>query len=101
VKAVTWQGARDVRVIDVPDPVLAEPTDAIIRVTSTAICGSDLHLYEVLGPFMAKGDILGHEPMTGSASTGWPRCTPRSRPSAAAARSRSAASTVVSRTRCR
>jgi threonine dehydrogenase-like Zn-dependent dehydrogenase len=47
----------------VPDPIIKEPTDAIIRVTSSGICGSDLHLYEVLGPFMGKGDILGHEPM--------------------------------------
>jgi threonine dehydrogenase-like Zn-dependent dehydrogenase len=50
VKAVTWQGPRDVRVLDVPDPVIQEPTDALVRITSTAICGSDLHLYEVLGP---------------------------------------------------
>jgi threonine dehydrogenase-like Zn-dependent dehydrogenase len=63
MKAVTWQGKRDVRVIDVPDPVISEPTDAIIRVTTTNICGSDLHLYEVLGPFMNRGDIVGHEPM--------------------------------------
>ena len=63
MKAVTWQGKRDVQVIDVPDPVIQEPTDAIIKVTSTNICGSDLHLYEVLGAFMNKGDILGHETM--------------------------------------
>ncbi|PZG21379.1 zinc-dependent alcohol dehydrogenase [Nonomuraea aridisoli] len=63
MKAVTWHGKRDVRVEDVPDPVIKEPNDAIIRVTSSGICGSDLHLYEVLGPFMAEGDILGHEPM--------------------------------------
>lgn len=63
MKAVTWHGKRDVRVDDVPDPTIDEPTDAIIRVTSTAICGSDLHLYEVLGPYMSAGDILGHEPM--------------------------------------
>ncbi|WP_395109049.1 zinc-dependent alcohol dehydrogenase [Actinomadura sp. SCN-SB] len=63
MKALTWHGRRDVRVEPVPDPELKEPTDAIIRVTSTAICGSDLHLYEVLGPFMGEGDILGHEPM--------------------------------------
>ena len=47
----------------VPDPKIEQPTDAIIRVTSSGICGSDLHLYEVLGPFMSEGDILGHEPM--------------------------------------
>jgi threonine dehydrogenase-like Zn-dependent dehydrogenase len=63
VKALTWHGKRDVRVDTVPDPQIEEPTDAIIKVTSTAICGSDLHLYEVLGPFLEKGDILGHEPM--------------------------------------
>ena len=63
MKAVTWQGKRDVRVEDVPDPAIEEPTDAIIKVTSTGLCGSDLHLYEVLGPFMSAGDILGHEPM--------------------------------------
>jgi threonine dehydrogenase-like Zn-dependent dehydrogenase len=63
VRAVTWQGRRDVRVETVPDPEIQQPTDAIVRVTSTAICGSDLHLYEVLGPFLTPGDILGHEPM--------------------------------------
>ncbi|MFI5613707.1 zinc-dependent alcohol dehydrogenase [Amycolatopsis sp. NPDC051903] len=63
MKAVTWHGKRDVRVDTVPDPKLREPTDAIVRITSTGICGSDLHLYEVLGAFMTEGDILGHEPM--------------------------------------
>jgi threonine dehydrogenase-like Zn-dependent dehydrogenase len=63
MKALTWQGKRSVSVEEVPDPVIQEPTDAIIRITSTAICGSDLHLYEVLGPYMHKGDVLGHEPM--------------------------------------
>src|SRR5215217_5752259 len=63
VKALTWQGKRSVSVAEVPDPVIQEPTDAIVRITSTAICGSDLHLYEVLGPYMHKGDVLGHEPM--------------------------------------
>ncbi|CDP87440.1 glutathione-dependent formaldehyde dehydrogenase [Mycolicibacterium conceptionense] len=63
MKAVTWHGRRDVRVDTVPDPEIQEPTDAIIEVTSTNICGSDLHLYEVLGAFMHPGDILGHEPM--------------------------------------
>ncbi|MGC7097783.1 zinc-dependent alcohol dehydrogenase [Amycolatopsis lurida] len=63
MKAVTWHGKRDVRVDTVEDPKLLEPTDAIVRVTSSGICGSDLHLYEVLGPFMGEGDILGHEPM--------------------------------------
>jgi len=63
VRALTWQGKRDVRVEQVPDPVIEHPTDAIVRITSTAICGSDLHLYEVLGPFLTPGDVLGHEPM--------------------------------------
>jgi threonine dehydrogenase-like Zn-dependent dehydrogenase len=63
MKAVTFHGKRDVRVDDVPDPRIQEPTDAIVRVTSTGICGSDLHLYEVMGAFMDEGDILGHEPM--------------------------------------
>lgn len=63
MRALTWQGRRDVRVETVPDPVIQEPTDAIIRVTSTAVCGSDLHLYEIFGPFIVRGDVLGHEPM--------------------------------------
>jgi len=63
VKALTWHGRRDVRVDDVPDPTIEHPTDAIIRVTSSGLCGSDLHLYEVLGPFLSEGDVLGHEPM--------------------------------------
>ncbi|MEU2182892.1 zinc-dependent alcohol dehydrogenase [Streptomyces thermolilacinus] len=63
MRAVTWHGKRDVRVDEVPDPRIEEPTDAVIRVTSTGLCGSDLHLYEVFGPFMTPGDILGHEPM--------------------------------------
>src|SRR3954462_15726243 len=63
MKAVAWHGNHDVRVDNVPDPAIEHPTDAIIRVTSTGICGSDLHLYEVLGPFIDAGDILGHEPI--------------------------------------
>jgi threonine dehydrogenase-like Zn-dependent dehydrogenase len=63
MKAVVWRGKRDVRVDRVDDPVIEQPNDAIIKVTSSGICGSDLHLYEVLGPFMTEGDILGHEPM--------------------------------------
>ncbi|WP_066373056.1 zinc-dependent alcohol dehydrogenase [Herbidospora mongoliensis] len=63
MKAVTWHGKRDVRVDEVPDPAIKEPNDAIIKVTSTGICGSDLHLYELFGPFIDEGDILGHEPM--------------------------------------
>src|SRR5690242_15929963 len=63
MRAVTWQGRRQVTVENVPDPTIKEASDAIIRVTSTNICGSDLHLYEVLGAFMGEGDVLGHEPM--------------------------------------
>ena len=63
MKALTWHGRRDVRVDTVPDPTIEQPTDAIIRVTSSGLCGSDLHLYEVLGPFLEQGDVLGHEPM--------------------------------------
>ncbi len=63
MKAVTWHGKRDVRVETVPDPVIKEPNDALVRITSSGICGSDLHLYEVLAPFMEPGDILGHEPI--------------------------------------
>ncbi|MET0735516.1 MAG: alcohol dehydrogenase catalytic domain-containing protein [Microbacterium sp.] len=63
MKALTWQGKRQVSVDEVPDPTIQEPTDAIVRITSTAICGSDLHLYELFGPYLDAGDILGHEPM--------------------------------------
>ena len=63
MRALTWQGREDVRVETVPDPRIEQPTDAIVRVTSTAICGSDLHLYGVLGMYLDKGDILGHEAM--------------------------------------
>ncbi|KUP97550.1 alcohol dehydrogenase catalytic domain-containing protein [Thermobifida cellulosilytica] len=63
MRALTWHGPRDVRVETVPDPAVQEPTDAVIRVTSSGLCGSDLHLYEVMAPFMHEGDILGHEPM--------------------------------------
>ncbi len=63
MKALAWHGKRDVRVDTVPDPTIEEPTDAIVRITSTGLCGSDLHLYELFGPFLGEGDILGHEPM--------------------------------------
>jgi threonine dehydrogenase-like Zn-dependent dehydrogenase len=63
MRAVTWQGRREVRVDTVPDPSIKDPTDVVVRITSTALCGSDLHLYETLGPFLEPGDILGHEPM--------------------------------------
>src|SRR5437868_14126072 len=61
MKAVTWHGIKDVRVETVPDPKFLNPRDAIIRVTSTAICGSDLHIYNGFIPLMKPGDILGHE----------------------------------------
>jgi threonine dehydrogenase-like Zn-dependent dehydrogenase len=63
MKALVWHGRRDVRMDEVPDPTIQEPTDAVIRVTTSGLCGSDLHLYEVLTPFMTEGDVLGHEPM--------------------------------------
>jgi threonine dehydrogenase-like Zn-dependent dehydrogenase len=63
MKALTWHGRRDVRVDNVSDPTIEQATDAVIRVTSSGLCGSDLHLYELFGPFIDEGDILGHEPM--------------------------------------
>ena len=129
MKAVGWHGKRDVRVDEVPDPTIEDPTDAIIRVTSTAICGSDLHLYEVLGPYMREGDILGHEPMGiveevgpgvephRARATGWSSrstspagtagcasasCTPSARPprSATTARARPCSATPSCTARC-
>lgn len=70
MKAVTWQGRRDIRVEEVPDPTIVEDTDAIIEVTSTGLCGSDLHLYETLGAFLHPGDVLGHEAMGRVVATG-------------------------------
>ena len=74
MRALTWQGKHDVRVETMPDPVVVNPRDAIIEVTATAICGSDLHLYDGVIPGLRPGDILGHEFMgrvveTGPAST--------------------------------
>ena len=63
MRALTWHGKRDVRVDTVPDPRIQDPTDVVVRITTSGLCGSDLHLYEVLGPFLDAGDILGHEPM--------------------------------------
>lgn len=63
MKALCWYGSGDVRVETVPDPVIEDQTDAIIQITSTAICGSDLHLYDGYMPTMEKGDVLGHENM--------------------------------------
>jgi len=61
MKAACWYGTNDVRVEQVPDPKILNPRDAIIKITLTAICGSDLHLYDGFIPTMEKGDILGHE----------------------------------------
>ncbi|NYE36768.1 threonine dehydrogenase-like Zn-dependent dehydrogenase [Nocardioides cavernae] len=63
MKAVTWQGRQDMQVTSVPDATIEERTDVVIEVTSTGLCGSDLHLYDPLTPFMTEGDIVGHEPM--------------------------------------
>jgi threonine dehydrogenase-like Zn-dependent dehydrogenase len=63
MRAVTWHGRGDVRVDTVPDPTLQDPTDVIVEITSSGICGSDLHLIEVMAPFMTVGDVMGHEPM--------------------------------------
>ena len=74
MKAVTWCGKKSVQVDNVDDPKILNPRDAILKVTSTCICGSDLHLYDGYVPSMQRGDILGHEFMgevveTGSAVT--------------------------------
>ncbi len=63
MKAVAWHGKRDVRVEEVPDPGIRKPDDVILRVTSSGVCGSDLHLYEVMTPYLNEGNVLGHEPM--------------------------------------
>ncbi len=70
MKALCWHGKSDVRIDNVPDPTIQEPTDAIIKVTATAICGSDLHLYDGYMQGMESGDILGHEPMGVVVETG-------------------------------
>ena len=63
MKAICWHGVGDVRVDNVPDPTIADPTDVIVKITSTAICGSDLHLLDGFMPTMQAGDVIGHEPM--------------------------------------
>jgi threonine dehydrogenase-like Zn-dependent dehydrogenase len=63
MKALCWHGEEDVRIDDIPDPQIADPRNAIVRVTSTAICGSDLHLYDGFMPTMEEGDVLGHKSM--------------------------------------
>jgi threonine dehydrogenase-like Zn-dependent dehydrogenase len=70
MKAVCWEGTNDIRVESVPDPTILNPRDAIVRITSTAICGSDLHLMDGFIPTMQKGDILGHEFMGEVVETG-------------------------------
>jgi threonine dehydrogenase-like Zn-dependent dehydrogenase len=70
MRAVCWFGKKDVRVMSVPDPQIINPHDAIIKITTTAICGSDLHLYNGYIPSMEKGDILGHEFMGEVVETG-------------------------------
>jgi threonine dehydrogenase-like Zn-dependent dehydrogenase len=61
MKVLEWCGAKEVRVVERPRPMITDPNDVILRVTSTAICGSDLHLYHKEVPGMEKGDIMGHE----------------------------------------
>ena len=63
MKALCWFGTNDVRIEDVPEPRILNSRDAIVKITSTAICGSDLHLLDGYMPTMERGDILGHEPM--------------------------------------
>ena len=70
MRALTWHGKHDVRMDTVPDPTIVNPRDAIIKITSTAICGSDLHLYDSYIPTLHKGDILGHEFMGEVVETG-------------------------------
>src|SRR5579872_3300042 len=70
MRALCWFGKNDVRVESVPDPTLLNPSDAIIKITATAICGSDLHLYDGFIPTMMQGDILGHEFMGEVVETG-------------------------------
>ncbi len=70
MKAVCWHGANDLRVDNVPDPKIEDDRDAVIKITSTAICGSDLHLYDGYIPTMRSGDIMGHEFMGEVVETG-------------------------------
>ena len=70
MKAACWMGRKNVQVVDVPDPKIINPRDAIVRITRTAICGSDLHLYNGFIPSMKSGDVLGHEFMGEVVETG-------------------------------
>lgn len=63
MKALVWHGKHDVRIDTVPEPQIQSDSDILVKITSTAICGSDLHLYDGMMPTMEAGDILGHEPM--------------------------------------
>jgi threonine dehydrogenase-like Zn-dependent dehydrogenase len=63
MKALCWQGKKDIRCEEVPDPIIEDPKDAVVRITSTCICGSDLHLMNGFVPTMCLGDVMGHEPM--------------------------------------
>jgi NADPH:quinone reductase-like Zn-dependent oxidoreductase len=94
MRALTWHGRHDVRVETVPDPEIVNPRDAILRVTSTAICGSDLHLYDGYIPTLRAGDVLGHEFMGEVIETG-PKSSLQ-RASASSCRLRSAAATASS-----
>lgn len=76
MRALTWHGGRDVRVDTVPDPTIIDPEDVIVEITSTGLCGSDLHLYEVMGPFLSEGDVpnvaIAPEPRVLTAAREWP-----------------------------
>ena len=72
MKAVVWMGKKNIEVQRVADPTLLNPRDCIVKITSTAICGSDIHLYDGVIPTLEKGDILGHEFMAR-----WWRSAPR------------------------
>ena len=63
MRAICWHGKSDVRVDTVPDPMIEDPRDVVVKITSTAICGSDLHLFNGYMPTMEPGDVIGHEPM--------------------------------------
>ena len=102
MKALCWHGTNDIRCDSVPDPKIEEGRDVVIKVTSCAICGSDLHLMDGLMPTMKSGDILGHEFMgevieTGSATPSLGRATGSSFPSTSIAASAASASSAIIR----